>query len=136
MDRKTKILIFVFFCIIAASVGFTFYKYVILEDYYIKMQTSCDPSQEKCFVSKCSVGTDSSCPTEEAEQYTYYKIIDIKANLLPSCDAKEGDCPEVFCKSGQDCQETFCASDNVPEGETCSVPTSTLNLDRNTDLTD
>lgn len=122
MDKKSKILAYCFFALIIAVVVFAIYKYIVIEDYYIRMETSCEPTAEKCFVRECDIVTAESCSTIPEERLSYYKIIEKRANMLPDCNLAVGDCPEIFCSVGEDCQEFFCDSEIVPEGETCIDP--------------
>ena len=119
MDKKSKILVYCFFALITVVIVFTFYKYIIIEDYYIKMETSCEPTKENCFARKCDIATDENCPTNSEERLSYYKIIEKKANAIPNCNLASEDCSEMFCSEGEDCQEFFCDLEAVPAGEIC-----------------
>lgn len=103
-------------------VGLSFYKYVIQMDYYLQIQTECDPAKEKCFVTECSPDEDSSCPENESERRSYYKLIMKKAYLAPDCDPKDEQCPKVTCGNDKTCEEIFCDETNVSDGETCNDP--------------
>jgi hypothetical protein len=65
---------------------------------------------------------DEKCLEDPAEQADYYKLIRIKANLLPFCTPGEDGCPVLACYPGQDCEEILCNAGNVPEGEACNDP--------------
>ncbi|MEK7172661.1 MAG: hypothetical protein AAB723_01460 [Patescibacteria group bacterium] len=109
MDKKSKIFFIVFFVIVLAATGASFYKYFILKDYYIKVEVECDPEQEQCFMLE-----------DEAVATTYYKIIKKKALDLPLCEADSPDCPPLACQAGEDCQEIFCDQATETEETPCS----------------
>jgi hypothetical protein len=122
MDKKSKILFIIFFAAIFISVIFTFYRIFILKDYYIRMEMSCDPAEEKCFVRTCDPDSDSECPADVNERTDYYKIIEKKAIAIPDCKSENNECPEINCIGDSDCLEILCDKDTVIEGETCNDP--------------
>ena len=108
--------------LILASVGVTFYKIVILKNYQIVAQVSCDPAIEKCFVSECDPATDDTCTATSTP--TYYKNISKKANNIYLCEKTEeklGCNEELACTEGEkDCLYTYCDSAKLADGEKCS----------------
>ncbi len=123
MDKKSKILLGVFFLLIAMSIGATYYRIVVRRDYLIENQVDCDPTLEKCFVYHCDPATES-CTGNEAEDTSYYKIAKRKANKIPDCDPdKDENCQPFVCgEKEKDCGETFCDEMSKQEGEECNDP--------------
>ena len=114
MDRKSKILIGLFIFALVASVGITYYRYVVQKDYLIFAHASCDPKTESCFYTPC---TGSDCPAE----IEYYKKITKKAYNIELCDSEKQDCKPLVCKENEkDCEITSCSENNVADGESCS----------------
>jgi len=78
-NQKSKIGNKVFYSIlvlsILLSVWITFVKIVVQKNYQIVAETSCDPALEKCFAFTCDPADDETCPTEETERTSYYKMI-------------------------------------------------------------
>ena len=107
MEKGNKIFYIVLALLIAGSVGVTFYKIVILKNYQIVAQVSCDPKIEKCFVSECDPTTDDTCLASST--VSYYKNISKKANTIYLCEKTEeknnepeGKFPgQELCEQGQ-----------------------------------
>ena len=117
MDKKTKILFTVFALLLIASIGVTFYKYMIKKDYLIFAHVECNPQEESCFYIPCEEG-DSECDPTAIE---YYKKITKKAFNVQICNTEDENCNPLFCSAGEkDCKITSCTPDNVEEGEACS----------------
>ena len=115
MDRKSKIFFVVFFTVALIAVAVSFFKFFVWRDYYIKVETGCNPSQEKCFVSTCDPASDSKCPSDEKARVRYYKLLEKKAYAIMS---------ELSCRTGEDCQEIFCDDTTKTSDQECSkVPT-------------
>jgi len=122
MDKKSKVLFWVFGVLLVISIGVTFYKYVIKKDYIIMAYIGCDPQIERCFFVPCE-GED--CPAE----IDYYKIINKKAFNIELCDPETTGCNPPVCKDGEkDCEIILCSEDTVSEGEKCSSTATSLNI--------
>jgi len=123
-DKKTKIFYTIFFVLILISVAVTFYRYVILKDYQIVAEVSCDPAVEKCFVYVCDPADDSACPENIDERTSYYKIINKNASDIYNCEKTEekiGCNEELSCLSNElKCSYTLCDPTNLADGEECS----------------
>jgi len=118
MDKKSKILMWVFIIALIISVGVTYYRYVIQRDYLIFAHAPCDPKTESCFYYECEED-DLECEIE------YYKKIEKKAFNIELCDSEDPECQPLVCKEGEaDCEITSCSEENLEEGELCSVATS------------
>jgi hypothetical protein len=131
MDKKSKIFFSVFFLIIFVVTGISFYKFYVLKDYYIRLETDCDPAVEKCFIYECDPADDSECPENVDERISYYKLIEKKASDLPLCDATDPSCPPVSCQAGEDCREILCDEETKAEEEKCSGPVEPAEVDEN-----
>ncbi|NQV88000.1 MAG: hypothetical protein HQ402_00400 [Parcubacteria group bacterium] len=117
MDKKSKILLAVILLVALVAIGYTFYRYVIEEDYLITADASCDPETESCFYIPCE---DSDCSTN----IDYYKVVTKKAFNVSLCDPADSSCDALVCKSGEiDCTVTYCTPDNISDGEECSTAT-------------
>ena len=123
-DIGNKIFYIVLILLVVGAVGVTFYKIVILKNYQIVAQVSCNPKTEKCFVTTCDPSTDDSCSKNPDEQTTYYKNISKKAATISACEAtaeKIGCKDELSCITGEaNCSYTYCDPNNLGEGEECS----------------
>jgi hypothetical protein len=120
MDKKSKILMWIFVGALIISVGVTYYRYVVKRDYIIFAHAPCDPKTESCFYAPCE-GID--CPAEA--DIEYYKKINKKAFNIELCDSENPECKPLVCQPNEkDCEITNCTEDNVEEGEACSVATS------------
>ncbi len=125
-DKNNKIFYIVIFSLIVISVAVTFVKIVVLKDYQIVSQVSCDPKIEKCFAIKCDPATDDTCSSasSSAERTTYYKNISKKAETIYLCEQtteKIGCNEELACTTGEkDCTYTYCNPSALTDGEKCS----------------
>lgn len=131
---KKIFIVIVFFLIVYAVVGMGYYRFFVLRDYDITGHTDCNPETEECFISSCDPALDKECPEDPAEQTSYYKLIRIKANLLPFCTPGEDGCPALACRPGEDCQEILCNANNVPREEDCNDPQKYLEENSPTDV--
>ena len=125
-NKGNKIFYIILALLIFGSIGVTFYKIVILKNYQIVSQVSCDPKIEKCFMSVCDPASDETCSSASstAERTTYYKNISKKAEIIFLCEQtteKIGCNEELACTEGEaDCSYTYCNQSELVEGEKCS----------------
>ncbi|MEI6420058.1 MAG: hypothetical protein WCO30_00350 [bacterium] len=119
----------IFFLLVSGSVGFTYYRIVVIKDYQIIAETSCNPKvgDGSCFVRSEDVATTTPEGTEATTtETTYYRQISKQAMNVARCEASEGKigCSgELTCIDGENkCSYTYCNETNVPEGESCSNP--------------
>ena len=128
MDKKSKILISVFFILILISAAVTYYRTIIKKDYIISAQADCDPSVDKCFIWKCDpTATDETlkCTGDPEKDTWYYQIAKRKAANIPLCDPKKDEnCDPWTCADGEkDCSATFCDAQTSKEQKVeCSDP--------------
>ena len=122
MDKKSKILFLVFFLVLAGSIFLTYYRYMIVRDYVIEAQVSCDPMTESCFVYVCDPENGEECTGDSEQDTSYYKLLHRNAKNIPLCDPTEADCLVAVCLPGEaDCQVTFC-DPTSEEDVVCSDP--------------
>ncbi len=125
-DKKNRIFYIVMFSLIILSVAVTFLKIVILKNYQIVSQVSCDPKIEKCFMSICDPTTDEACSAASSttERITYYKNISKKAETIFLCEQtteKIGCNEELSCTTREkDCTYSYCNPSTLAEGEQCA----------------
>ncbi len=127
MDKKSKILVVVFFLLIIGSVAFTYYRIMIKKDYLISSQVDCDPYTENCFIWNCdpeSTVEGEACTGDPEADVWYYKMAERNASRIPLCDPEtDENCQPFLCDSGElECAETLCSAETVAEGETCNDP--------------
>jgi hypothetical protein len=112
MDKKQTKIYILFFVFLLSVVCFSYAKFIIFKDYYIKIEVPCNPDIENCFVSECK--EDDDC-----KELNYYKLIKKKAYSFPSCNQDSLDCSYAECNKDV-CEEIFCNESIVPEGEHCN----------------
>lgn len=122
-NNGNKIFYIILALLIIVSIGVTFYKIIILKNYQIVAQVSCDPTIEKCFIYECD-STIEECSENLDENISYYKNISKKAADIYDCEKtveKLGCNEELSCTEGEvDCSYTFCDPTQLSEGEKCS----------------
>ncbi|MFA9262882.1 MAG: hypothetical protein ACEQSB_06070, partial [Undibacterium sp.] len=123
MDKKSLILIALFFFLVFLSVGASYYRFFVVRDYTVHVQAPCDPAAEKCFVYECddSIG---ECTGDPASDTTYYKLVDRSAHSMPMCNPADSACGAYVCPESEvGCTVSVC--DDVlaeSEGVYCSDP--------------
>ncbi len=118
-----RIFYIIFALLIIGSVSATFYRIVILKDYQIEAEVSCDPTVESCFYYEGVICEDGAVECIPEESYSY-KFISKKASEIYKCDLTEekiGCGEELFCTEGEeDCSYTYCNPNDLAEGENCA----------------
>jgi hypothetical protein len=128
MDKKSKILLAVFFALIIISVGITYYRTIVKRDYIVEAQTDCDPYTEACFVWQCDPGSTEegvACTGDPETDVWYYKIAKRNAENIPECDPEADEtCDPWTCVEGEkDCSEILCDEATAEEqGVSCNDP--------------
>jgi len=124
MEKANKIFYIILSLLIVGSIGITFLKIVILKNYQIIDQVSCDPKIEKCFMSECDPASDDTCPVDPAQRISYYKKISKNAGVIYACGntAEKIGCEgELSCTVGeQKCSYMYCDQNNLEDGEKCA----------------
>ncbi len=111
MDKKSKILLYCVGIAFIASIGTSFYKYVITKNYQIFAEIPCDPTLDNCFVREEEDGTVSHL----------FKL-SRQASNIPLCDPnKEENCQALTCQPNEkNCTISSCSKEELQEGESCS----------------
>jgi hypothetical protein len=128
MDKKSKIFLAVFFFLIIASIGVTFWRIMLKKDYVIQAQTDCDPTIDKCFIWQCdpeSTVEGETCTGDPETDIWYYQIAKRNASKIPLCDPNtDENCDPWTCEEGEkDCSVTFCdETTKVEQGVECNDP--------------
>jgi hypothetical protein len=119
MDKKSKILIALFFAIVLISASFTYYKIVIKQDFIISGEADCDPNIERCFARPC--GEDNECRDPTAK-FSYYKIVNKNFKNV-ECGVDNENCRVLTCNQEEkNCDSVLCNGQNMKKGEECNDP--------------
>jgi len=121
MDKRSRIFFICFFILVATTIGVSFCKYLIFQDYYIKVKVACNPKLESCFVSGRDEGMDDYSAIDINKDFNYYKIVKRRASVVASCGRDTMNCLALVCQKGDDCKEITCSDGIVPDGEYCST---------------
>lgn len=118
MDKKAKIVFFLFILSVLILVFFLYKKHFLDKDYLIFAEIPCDPSLESCFVSLCN-SDEEECAGVLEEDTTYFKKLERHAELIPSCDPNREGCFVAQCDAENvGCGITLCN----PNEDECSSP--------------
>lgn len=120
MDKKSRVLLWVFALLIVASVGVTFWRIMIKKDYVIEAQVDCDPYENECFVWECDPAStvEGEACTGDAESDTwYFNVVRRNASKIPLCDPETDEsCDPWTCgENEKDCEAVFCDETNMEE---------------------
>ena len=120
-----KIFYTILILLIIASVGVTFWRIVIVKDYQIEAEVSCDPAVESCFYYQpveCDL-MDYECLSQTPEEAYDYKMISKNAGIIYACEQTEeklGCSEELSCLENEPkCSYTLC---DAQVDETCTIP--------------
>lgn len=121
---KNRIFFFGLFFLIFTSVGITYYRYIVSLDYFVLLETVCDPVTESCFFYECDPNAeDAECSENPEDDSYYYKKIQKKAYALQSCGEDLKGCAEIICAEGEkDCTEIQCDISLEESGGVCYGP--------------
>lgn len=128
MDKKSKILLWVFTALIIGSVAVTYWRIMIKKDYVIEAQTDCDPYAEKCFIWECdpSSTVEGEACTGTEDDIWYFQVARRNAANIPLCDPeKDETCDPWTCGENEaDCETEFCAEENMEDqyASACNDP--------------
>lgn len=118
MDKKSKILLWVFAVLLVGSVVATFWRIMIWRDYIIEAQVDCDPYSEKCFVWECdpeSIVEGEACVGDPETDAWYFKVAKRNAGRIPLCDPNtDENCQPMLCEEDEmECEEMLCTEDQL-----------------------
>lgn len=123
--RSERIFLWIFIVLVVGSIGATYWRMMIAQNYVIIAQADCDPSEEKCFVHVCdpSPDVDGECAGNLEEDIWYTKNIRRIARNVPTCDPSDENCNALVCGENEpECFFELCDEANVPEGDFCNDP--------------
>lgn len=120
MDKKSKILLWVFALLIVASVGVTYWRIMIKKDYVIESQVDCDPYVNECFVWECDPESDvegEACTGDPESDIWYFNVARRNASMIPLCDSEtDENCDPWTCEENEkDCETVFCEESIMEE---------------------
>ena len=120
MDKKSKILLWVFIALIIASVAVTYWRIMVKRDYVVESQVDCDPYKEACFIWKCDPESDvegEACTGDPEKDIWYFQVAGRNAANIPLCDPETDEtCDPWTCAEGErDCETEFCTEENMEE---------------------
>lgn len=114
--KKTKIYQYIILLLIIATAGYSLYRYLIVEDFFVYARVSCDSNLESCFTFPCEEG-------EVCEQQLY-KVVIKKSDQIKECNAWAGECQELFCEENEfNCEVLYCSDENIVNYEPDTVCT-------------
>lgn len=100
----------VLFGLLCLTIASSYYKYLVLKDYIVESETSCDPYNETCYVKHCDNSEKGACTGNPDEDISYYKIEYRNArNIICTGD---NDCDFSCTESEKDCGEVACTADD------------------------
>lgn len=107
-----KILFYITVCLMVASLGFSFHKYVLTKNYTVFTKGVCNPSLGPCF-KMCLPEASEQCE-EQYVSYVYYR-----ASSLPICSNKDkSDCALPRCDiDDPNCSYVACSEEAISEME-------------------
>ena len=102
------------FVVICGVVSYRYYDYMVQSNYVLTVQTVCDPSVDKCFVTECDIESGANC------DLTPYKKVAVRAAEAPACLA-EHSCTNFECVETDmpTCVITYCEKGTLENGEVC-----------------
>lgn len=120
MDKKSKVLLWVFALLIVASVGVTYWRIMIKKDYVIEAQVDCDPYVDECFVWECdpeSTVEGEACTGDPESDIWYFNVARRNASKIPLCDpGTDESCDPWTCEENEkDCETVFCEESIMEE---------------------
>lgn len=120
MEKKSKILLWIFALLIVGSVGVTYWRIMIKRDYVIEAQIDCDPYEKNCFVWECDPESSvegEACTGDPESDIWYFQVAKRNASMIPLCDPENDEtCDPWTCTEGEkDCEEVFCDETNMED---------------------
>ncbi len=107
-----KVIGLLVFTIISLSLVFmtAYTKYIFAQDYTFRIEATCNPQQQTCFVRDCT----ESCPPNQLPVYSAYKI---SASDYSECTTNG--CENICQNEDKSnlCKEIVC---NAQNGDSCS----------------
>lgn len=116
MKSREQIPLYLLLLFIVLSVGYSYFRFIVRNDYVVGYEGSCDPVTQSCFIG-CN---DDAC----VDSYYYAKIQKYAVDLYKECGEDITDCTAAnTCLTGdRACTITYC--DPTDTEDTCSTATS------------
>ena len=114
MNKNTKYFLILIALILLVVTGYRYKEYVIDKNFLLKVNTSCNPETEKCFIA------DESLVDENSDNPPYKKV-EVMYRDAPLC-LEEHDCTNFSCATGlneNECRVVYCSQDSLEDGEKC-----------------
>lgn len=113
MKFRDNILFYVLVSLVAACVGYSYFRFVMAQDYVVEYEGVCDPAAHDCF---------KGCPDDACNEPYYYDTVQKHAvDLFAQCgkDVTNCDVANVCLPQGdQTCSITYC---DPQAGDTCET---------------
>ena len=119
-----KYIIYLIIPFIIITAVFSYFRFIINDDYTVKYEGACDPTKEKCFIG-CE---DGDCTTKE---YYYSEVTKYAPDIYKECGNNITDCKAAsVCLPGdRNCSVTYC--DTKVKDNSCKAPTETTDYSQN-----
>ena len=115
MNKNPAYLLAFIALVIIAIIGYRYNQYIVHKNFYIDVNTQCDPSVESCFAWDCDPEEDEECDN------TPYKKVSILSSDAPKC-LEEHSCENFTCDSNVElCEIVYCSESVLDEGEICAT---------------
>ncbi len=118
MQFRKHFLLYILSLLILLLVSASFYRFIILQDYIVVFEGSCDPLTENCFIG---------CNNDECtDVYYFVKVQRHASELYGVCGTDITDCDlanTCTVKSETSCSVTPC--DLLIDGDSCEMLTDT-----------
>lgn len=109
--------------LILLTIGATYYRVYVSQNYLVSYEVSCDVEEESCFLYECTAEDG-----EECEDSLYKVMTKTAADWKNSCESSDiEECERSFMCSAKDevCEIEYCTPGNA-EGIECVGPFDTL----------
>lgn len=117
------LLLFIILPLIIVVSIFSYYRFVVNNDYLIGYEGTCDPNTQKCFI-----GCEDDICTKE---YYYSKMTKYGPDLYNECGNDITDCESanICLVNDRGCSITYC--DEKLSGNICTIPVDNINEQNN-----
>ncbi len=97
-NTKSNIFLRALILSVLVSLFLVYQKYIVKNDYFVRVELPCNPDVDVCFVSECDADADPRCSGDVTRNY---KVILMKAYKVPPLD----------CVDSADCQTFLCSTE-------------------------
>lgn len=128
-EEKARSIKFNWFFAVAifSLLTYSFLKFIVFENYMVRLRVDCDPAVEVCFVEHCVPDPDNGveCSENPRESDAYFKALFRKAGKVDNCEKHPEVCDPLVCQAGEkNCYVANCdpATLDLEAGEECIFP--------------